>query len=1217
MRLPASRTFNSPCMARNHGAIFGHTDRAVPPYFTLALGMDFAPAKSLSSSIHVVQQERPPPFLALTFLTRCWMAWAANFAASGTPIGRGDGGAAALAALLTASEESLWLYCQKEENREQDFCKCAPRHRAREEAKVSKGSLTVGKPVDRHGYQQIVEIMLRWCGNQLTQRTLVSLLQYAVQVEDSEGAVLTELMELLDSVKDSDHMTYERCLRTVLAASLPIHIAPVILSVLRGRKVTVGVVKLCLHHLAIVVRGRHTGALPLESAMGGFHECAVAAFCWLLANVKDGNGELYIQVMSCLKHAPVFLLCEVYRTMEQNNLVTASIRCKFLANCGITIAISNAVPRHCSEVIVRAFRALTRSNRETRHIEEGLVHGSAVLVVLHRDELVREAYAARPTLRETPHSVMAYVRSGDVSQSHQALLRLAQSREEGWINIPLPVVLAIQAVCTLVGRSGDSVDMNFLYRALVSFHNPGMIVSQYVEYVVAGICDRISRVGREVSKDTPPRIVLGLVLPLLRTVVTYVGDDINTDMFLQLLETSVALKHFAVPLTSSILWNLQRSSSLALKELFSRVDSTTNGIPFLNYYALCLARDRGRREIVEHLSVVWRCDSDPILKRHASLAPAYKLWKCASCGRLNSDRFNYCLCSALRNSFVVCAGCGNAQDERWRCCQSCGKEIREDVIAAAFVRRSWNCDDCGASNPARQTFFCFRCKAPSGPVAKVAKSLEGVEKKHCLCPSNKELNVKKKWRGVLQYCRCCGWFCEAWAAKNSLVWHCEGCGELRSSLDRACPDCPQVECLPFAVVRKSCDSLSCPACRLPFVNPFALRCLQCDGPLQRDTLSEGAGVGTVTKDDTYVAFRCLHCDVITVGSTASCNCRNCGEDMLDADCIHVASRHCEGCSKGMEPLRIEAICMHCTRLLPPVPKEGWSVSVILETMKRLGQLMERDGVCESWTTLLQDLLYSFQTQIELRVIEETRVMIAVELGRLQTHLYKFIAYDAVARRVIALTKQLLEYIDTKCGLLETLHFLNGQCRYCLGTHPKELCLHHKEPWICEECGAENSNADVCSYVCQQCLAWRPYVQEKCPTEAWGCPQCWRVNVEFEAFCIFCGVQRAAVESAVEEASETYPFFPAKCATCGLVHLEARCPLCHNDVSESMDYAEGVVCMVTNRYAFIRPSGMEHPNQRVYVGAPWLRKRQWTEGEKVTFTAKLNKRGGFRVTYIHP
>ncbi|RNF00350.1 uncharacterized protein Tco025E_08818 [Trypanosoma conorhini] len=1224
MRLPASRTFNSLHMARSHGAIFGHTDRAVPPYSALALGMEFPPKELFQSSMRVVQQERLPPFLALTLLTRCWTAWTVTSAAAGMSRVRGDdddddddGGGAALAALLAASEESLRLYRQKEEDTEQEFGKCGPRRRAREEAEVSKRSLTVRKPVDRHGYHHVVQLMLRCCGSQLTQRALVSLLQYAVQVEDSEGAVLTELMGLLDSVTESDHMKYEGCLRAVLATTLSIHVAPVVLSILRGRKVNVEVVKLCLHHLAIVVRGRHTGAILVESAMGGFHECAVAALRWLLGNASDRDGDLYIQVMSCLKHAPVFLLCEVYRTMEEHNLLTASVQCKFLANCGIAVAVSNVVPCHCIEVIVRAFRALSRSHRETRHIEEGLVHGSAVLVVLHREELVREAYAARPMLRETPHSVMAHVRSGDVPQSHQALLRLAQSREEGWINIPLSAVLAIHAVCTLVGRSGDPADMNFLYHALVSFHNPGMIVSQCIEYVVAGLCDRVARIDKEFSKDTAPRVVLGHVLPLLRTVARYVGDDINTDMVLQLLETAVTLRHFAVPLTSSILWNLQRSSSLALKELFSRVDPSTNGIPFLNYYTLCFARDQGRRETVEHLSMVWRCDPDPVLTRHASLAPAYKLWKCASCGRLNSDRFNYCLCSALRNSFVVCSGCGNAQDERWRCCQSCGEGIRKEAIAAVVVRRSWSCDNCGASNPARQTYFCFRCKALTGPVAKVTKSLKGIEQRHCSCPSNKELNAKNAWRGVVQYCRRCGWFREAWAAINSVVWHCEGCGELRSSLDRACPDCPQVECLPFAVVRKNRASVSCPACRLPSDNPFAIRCLQCDAPLQQGPLVEEIVVGTTMKGETQVAFRCSHCGAMTMGGTASNNCRDCGGDMRDADRVHVASRHCDGCGNDVEPLLIEAICSHCTRFLPPVSSEGWSVSVILETLKRLVQLVERDGVNERLTTLLQELLCSFQTQVELRVIEESRVLVAVELGRLQTRLYKFIAYDALVRRVIALTKQLLEYIDTKCGLLETPHFLEGQCRHCLGTHPKELCVYHKEPWICEECGAENSNADVCSYVCQHCLALRPCVQEKCPTEAWECLQCQRVNVEFEAFCIFCGVQRAAVESAVEEAAEACPFLPAKCATCGLVHLEARCPLCHNDVPESMRDAEGVVCMVTNRYVFIQPSGTEHPNQRVHLGEPWLRRRQWAKGDKVTFTAKVNERGGFRVTSIRP
>ncbi|PWV02495.1 hypothetical protein C4B63_2g714 [Trypanosoma cruzi] len=1216
MRLPASRAFTSPRVARHRGAVFGHTDRALPPYSALALGMDVVASEPLASSMQFLQQERLPPFLALTLLTRCWTKWTVTSAVTRAPCGNGsdDGGAAALATLLAASEDSLRSYDKKEAGGDQDRCEHISRRRLREEERPSKGSMTVKKATDRSGYHHIVEIMLRCCGNHLTEKSLLSLMQYAVQVEESEGVVLTEIMGFLASITNNDQRRYEGCLRAVLAASLPIHIAPIVLSILRRKEINVDVVKLCLHHVAIVVRGRHTGALSVESAMGGFHECAVTALRWLLGEAIEGHGELYIQVMSCLKHAPVFLLCEVYNKMEEHKLVTPSVQCKFLANCGITVAVSNTVPCECIEVIIRAFRALVRSDRETRHIEEGLVHGSAVLVSIHREELVREAYAARPTLRETPHSVLAHVRNGDVSQSHQALLRLAQSREEGWINIPSPAMLAIHAVCSLVGRLGDPADMNPLYRALVSFRNPGMIISQCIEYVLAGICDRVARIDKEVPKDAAPRSVLNLVLPILRTVALYFGDEINTDMILELLETAVSLRHFAVPLTSSILWNLQRSSSLALKELFSRVDHSTNGIPFLNYYTLCFARDQGKRETVEHLSTVWRCDADPILKRHALLAPPYKLWKCSSCGRLNSDRFNYCLCSALRNSFLVCSRCGHAQDERWKCCQSCGERMCEDFIVAAVVRRSWTCDGCGANNPARQTFFCFRCKAPNGPVAKVLQSLERIEKKHCFCHGNNSLDAKKFFGGLMQYCRQCGWLRESWAAANSIVWCCEGCGELRSSLDRACPDCPQVECLPFAVVRNIRDSPLCSHCRLPSVNPFASQCIRCDGSLQRSASSEGMVARKATKGDGQLAFRCSNCDVMAVGDAAHV-CQECGVDMRESDFIHVAPRHCERCGKEVEPLHIEAMCMHCTTFLPPVEREGWSVPVVCETLKGLVQLSERDGINERLVTLLQEVMCSFKTHVELRVMEETHVFVAVELGRLQTRLFKFIAYDAMARRAIALAKQLLEHIDTKCGFLGTKHFLNGQCPYCLGTHPKELCVHNKEPWICEECGAENKNADICSYVCQNCLSLRPCVQEKCPTDAWECLQCQRVNVEFEAYCIFCGVQRAAVESAVEEAAEVCPFVPAKCATCALVHLEARCPLCHNDVPESMKNAEGVVCMVTNRYAFIQPSGTEHPNQRVYVGEPWLRKHQWAKGEKVIFTARVNERGGFRVTSI--
>ncbi|KEG15045.1 hypothetical protein DQ04_00211280 [Trypanosoma grayi] len=1211
MRPPVARVFKSPNAARRRRAVFGNSGGCILQHLSLALGIDAAPTEGLSVSLSVVVKEHLPPFLALAFLSQCWVSWTVSICCASemqnSRIGADD--AEALGALLKASEESLRSYVQQECSRERNPRVHAPRRQA--------GSTAGSVSTHQLGYHHIVEHMLQTCGGHLTLRTLILLLRYAVTVEESEGAVLEELVGLLSSLTGSDHVIYKKSLQAVLAASLPVHVAPVVLSVLRRHNINADIVKLCLHHVAVVVRGRHTGALSVETVMGGFHECAVKAFSWLLRNMIRDQYQvgICIQVMSCLKHAPVFLLCDVYRVMEDHQLVTPSVQCKFLANCGIAISTSNTVSHECAEVIVRAFRSLSRSGRDTNDIEEGLVHGSAALLVLRREDLVRDVYAACPMLRETPHSVMAYVRNGDVVRANQALLRLAQSRDEGWINVPLPVMQAIHEVCVMVGCSGGPNDMAPLYRALVSFHNPGMIVSQCIEYVLAGICDRLCGVGKQFPKSAPPRAVLDHVLPLFRAVLSCIGDDINVDMILQILETAVTVKHFGVPLASSIVWALQHSSSLALKELFSRVDPSTNGTPFLSYYVLCFTRDRGQRDTVEHLATVWHCESDPILKRHPSLAPLYKLWKCAACGRLNSDRFNYCLCSALRNSFVICARCGYAQDERWSSCQSCGERMNDNSIAAAVVRRSWTCDDCGASNPARQVTCCFRCKSPCGPGAKALTQLEGLKSEVCQCSYTEKPNEDKGKTRMAHYCRECGWFRETWAAKNSVVWCCEGCGELRSSLDRTCPNCPQVDCLPFAVVLTSSDSLLCSDCRLPAANPFAVKCPQCDGILSAGALGQEMKLAGTTIDSTSVALRCSDCGFIASGNVSQ-NCAECGKAMQDAKLLQISARQCEGCNKEVGPLHIGAVCIHCAMFLPPVAKEGWSAAVVHETFRVLLQLSDRSVEFDGMVKLLEKLIHCFHTQVELTVVEETRVVVAMASSRLQINLRRFMAHDATARRAIALTKHLLEYIDTKCCIVGVSHFSAGQCRHCLGSHQEELCAYQHDSWLCEECGADNNNADVCRYVCRNCLALRPCVREACPTEAWECLQCQRVNVAFEAYCIFCGAQRAAVESAVEEAAEASPFLPAKCASCGLVYLEARCPLCHNNVPESMNKVSGVVCLVTSRYAFIQPEGTEHPSQRVYVGEPWLRKRRWAKGDNVIFTAQLNKQGGFRVTAVH-
>ncbi|EAN77094.1 hypothetical protein, conserved [Trypanosoma brucei brucei TREU927] len=1223
MRPPTLRAFTSPHVIRHRITTLAVSGTKLNQRLSLLLGVglpECTATEGLASSLRFVSQECLPPYLAFTFLSHCWSMWSASssFAVAARKTVGGTNDSVALETLLNVSEECLLAYSRiaGEENRSQ-------RQIVNDRGTVKNATMGASTPLphSRAGYHYIVDHMLRICSGYMDARTAVTLLQYAVRVEDSEGAVFKGLVELLASRTSGDPLLFENCLRKVLGVALPVHVSPIVTSVLCLRVVTSSVLKLCMHHVATVVRGRQSGRLAVENALGGLHRCAVMALHWLLKNPCGDQwcNELCIQVMSCLKYAPMFLLCDVYGTMADRGLVTPSVQCKFLANCGVALGSSGSVPDHCGEVIIRAFTELTKSDRETRYIEEGLVHGSAALVALGKGGLVRRAYVMFPTLRVTHHLVMAHVHHADVVRACDSLLSVACSREEGWINIPPPVMHAIHAVCVLVGRSGSSADVVPLYRAIVCFHNPGIIVSQCMEYVLSGLCDRVARINGHFSKETQPCTILEHIVPLLRAIVRCIGDDINTDMILELLETALSVEYFSVPLTASIVWTFQRSTSLALKDLFSRVDPSTNGVPFLNYYALCHARDRGMLETVEHLATVWHCDVEPILKRYTFLLPSYKLWKCAACGRFNSDRFNYCLCSALRNGFVVCSKCAYAQDERLSFCQSCGVRTEEGAVAAAVVRRAWTCGECGANNPARQVSSCFRCKADLGPVAKALKEMGNSKVTSCSCPTVDSSGEGKGSCRSMHYCRHCGWMREPWAVANSTVWRCEGCSQLRSSLDRTCPECPHVDFLPFAMAHKSSDVRSCVDCGAMAENPFAEKCALCAGALRvgatalKAPTTSSAAVGE-SELMVETAQWCSNCGGIVVEKLSS-HCSECGHALHFADVLHLAVRRCSACGEDLGTQQIGVVCVHCFSFAPPVPREGWSTAVVHETFRVIDRAMERKLGCDTLADLFHKILVSFRQHVGQATISETRVAVAVALGRLQAVLIASVPYERMARRVIALTKQLLEHVDNVCGVSSS-HFHPGQCPHCLGTHRPELCSFNEEEWVCEVCGAENENGDVCRYVCRNCLSLRDTVRELCPTEAWECPQCQRANVDFESYCIFCGVQRAVVEDAVEEAAEVVPFIPAKCSECNLVHLEARCPLCHNTIPETLRKAEGVVCLVTSRYAFIQPVGTEHPNQRVYVGQQWLRKHKWTGGEKVTFTARLNDQGGFRVTSVH-
>uniref|UniRef100_A0A0A9YGS2 Uncharacterized protein n=1 Tax=Lygus hesperus TaxID=30085 RepID=A0A0A9YGS2_LYGHE len=64
-------------------------------------------------------------------------------------------------------------------------------------------------------------------------------------------------------------------------------------------------------------------------------------------------------------------------------------------------------------------------------IEEGVVHGCAVLNSMQRHQYVRQLYDALPLLRETPHSVFACVALQDVAGAIVALGKLARSKATG------------------------------------------------------------------------------------------------------------------------------------------------------------------------------------------------------------------------------------------------------------------------------------------------------------------------------------------------------------------------------------------------------------------------------------------------------------------------------------------------------------------------------------------------------------------------------------------------------------------------------------------------------------------------------------------------------------------------------------------------------------------------------------------------------------------
>ncbi|KPI85360.1 hypothetical protein ABL78_5584 [Leptomonas seymouri] len=853
-----------------------------------------------------------------------------------------------------------------------------------------------------------------------------------------------------------------------------------------------------------------------SSSAGGLtpslrHRLHLCCQCQLpLASGDRTRHDCAVLTMGALKGADLPTLVAVYRYFAEESLTSPPVALRFLTNCGMcvphvnqrgvslsvyvsalaastaeaqpfscaTAADSFVVPRTELAPLLHARKVLLESGRELQQIEGGLVHVNAVFNALGYAADVRAFYARRPPgqtseVRETPHSVVSWVHLGDVGAAVTALAELGVSRPDGWVFVPPAVAQCMEAVSRLVGEKGTPAHVDALYVALIKFHNGALFTSHYVELVLAGVCDRICCLRHE-EREQPPSShggkasdtasllhkasshkVLEQVIPVIRATLRYVGDELNADMILELVETALHVDSHAAPLTAALVWAFRAwmDLSLCLQELLCRVDASTQNVPFLHYYALCYARDFCNAAVFDHLAALWHVDSDAIWHRAAHLSPSCQLWKCAACARLNSDRYNYCLCSALRYSHVLCGTCGYAQDERLRQCRSCGAALLSTAsLAGAIARKAWECDGCGARNPAKQTVLCFRCGQPTGPRFRNDASRSNASgsvsllKDFCDCSTTTSPTCKSKCEGdnashqkdreaayaaAVGVCRACGHFKMDYAARHSAAWVCTGCGQRRSTLERICPSCPQVECLPHAVCREPIAvPRTCRHCQHEEANPFIMACSACgsnehpfrqeattpapsDAPSVPAKISPDASTTEAESDAPEVSCWCFHCQHPQpwnddVSLLHAC-CNRCGASSeVRGRCI-LPPRACGLCRAPLpSPYVGTAVCPHCAAYVEPAPQPThsrqdthgtaavsgavlWNAVTVLHTCEVL------DGCCNR---AMRQLAKDAESSGASNCLSSTSAPLAAHNGRQTTFLQRRPALEKTMARLL-------------------------------------------------------------------------------------------------------------------------------------------------------------------------------------------------------------------------
>lgn len=872
-----------------------------------------------------------------------------------------------------------------------------------------------------------------------------------------------------------------------------------------------------------------------------------------------------------------------------------SILCsKFLANSGSSILSTNSALHSTHAPFIRdVLEELIRTSskeRSIKEVEEGLVHGSALLHAMGGAAYVRRMYKELPELRETAHSVAACITLSDVSETLAALSKLGHSQSNGWVYIPGIVAETMASSSRLVGRRGNAGHVVQLYRALISFQNKGMLLSNYIEMILGGVADRMLDIPSrqqdalgtetthqhhhdsssvEVSRDNKvlpslsgevaPRDVLNVIVPLVEASLLLLGDDVNADVILTLIEASIRSGSYAVPLTVGLMNAMRRAAQQHISMSFffhPGDDPGYHRTPFLVYFALCTARDFKLRDVFDHLSTIWGVDGDAIWRRAPHLSPSYKLWQCGSCGRRNSDRFNYCACSALRYGIVVCGECGYAQDERWTVCLSCGaapgspetssneeaprgismeeKESNETVSSSSahtrIIRKSWSCSACNATNPSRQTLLCFRCSKLTGPVGKLQDRKDHASQRNttdsfCQCL----YGAGGTYTSCIGYCHSCKLLKNAFSRTSSYVWRCSGCHHLRSSLERACPRCPHVECVPYLFSHAVSDTRFCFKCHAAHEGkPFEEVCAHCGASDPSFSLVDGV-LRTQMVEDTIDP---------THPPTIPSN---------GADNHNVCPPHCCGKQTEGDPDSLSLVCRHCLAYRPstdvylrpldegPVVKaSGSSVAEATHKDEILPvAIVQREAEEQGWASLTQTVLAlkeglvvqcnrghclrrssssSFNEGFDpldvdgvLSGVDKALKVISVHIGgdvrgKIVRHfppqageivsmleetvdtLKEYFAVSIVARRASALIMStILNSRGSSHGLKSAIGFqelshhsglgrstVKNICSHCCGTHPDEVCPFCRLTWQCTSCGQENRNDDPRNRMSRYC-----------------------------------------------------------------------------------------------------------------------------------------------------